>query len=94
MLKRTLTWALGGAAVGFIIWSLIGQGAVSVLFGSLGGTFSCREDVELALSKFVRMQLYCAIAGAVLAPLGAWLLRRPKADPGAGAAGPGPGTPE
>ncbi len=93
MLKRTLTWALGGAAVGFIIWSLIGQSAVSALFSSLGGTFSCQADVEAALSKFVRMQFYCALGGAVLAPLGAWLLRRPKSGQ-PGAADPGAGTPE
>src|SRR5690606_139684 len=92
MRKRTLTWALAGAAVGFIIWSLIGQSMVSALFSCLGGPFSCQADVEAALSKFVRMQFYGALGGGVLAPLGAWLLSRPKAEK-AEAPGPGPGTP-
>lgn len=91
MFKRILTLALAGAALGFLTWSILGQGAVSILFGSLGGTFTCKADVELGLQKFVRMQLYSAIAGAVLVPLGAWLIRRvtgggsPPASPTQGA---------
>lgn len=83
MFKRNLNLALAGAAVGFIIWSFLGQSAVSIMFGSLGGTFTCKADVELGLQKFVRMQLYSAIAGAVLVPLVAWLLRK-----GSGGANP------
>ena len=85
-LKRVLTLALVGAALGFIIWSFLGQSAVSILFGSLGGSFTCKADVELGLQKFVQMQLYCALAGALAAPLGAWFVKRSlfKSKPAAG----------
>lgn len=75
-LKRIMTLSLVGAALGFLLWSIIGQNAVSLLFGSLGGTFTCKADVEQGLRQFVQWQLYCALGGAVLLPLGAWLIRR------------------
>jgi membrane protein DedA with SNARE-associated domain len=65
-----------GATLGFLLWSLMGQGAVSILFGSLGGTFTCKTDVEHALQQFVKLQLYSALAGAVVVPLLTWLIRR------------------
>lgn len=65
-----------GATLGFLLWSLMGQGAVSILFGSLGGTFTCKTDVEHALQQFVRLQLYSALTGAVAVPLITWLIRR------------------
>src|SRR5689334_7737116 len=75
-LKRTLTWLSSGAAVGFILWCLFGKRLTSMLFGSLGGSFSCRADVEIGLDKFVAMQLYSAIAGALVAFFGMFFLRR------------------
>lgn len=80
--KRFMLWAAVGAAFGFILWSIIGQSAVSVLFGSVGGSFTCKADVEQALGQFVRWQLYSALAGAVGFPIAAWSVRRsrPKND--------------
>jgi hypothetical protein len=75
-IKRTLTELTVGAVLGFIAWCLMGKRMTSALFGSLGGTFSCRADVELGLDKFVAMQLYSAITGAVVAFLGMLVLRR------------------
>ena len=75
-IKRTLTEMAVGAVLGFTGWCLMGKYMTSVMFGSLGGTFSCRADVELGLDKFVAMQLYSALTGAVVAFLGMLLLRR------------------
>ncbi len=74
-MTRMLLAAAAGAALGFLICSIFGQGAVSLLFGSVGGTFTCKADVEQALQQFVRLQLYSALSGAVLVPLLTWLLR-------------------
>lgn len=74
--KRILLLATIGAALGFLTWSILGQGGVSLMFGSLGGTFTCKADVEHALQQFVRWQLYCALAGAVVVPCLTWLIRR------------------
>jgi hypothetical protein len=75
-LKRALRDLTTGAAIGFVIWCLFGKQLTGMLFGSLGGSFSCRIDVENGLDKFVSMQLYSAIAGALVAFLGMLLLRR------------------
>jgi hypothetical protein len=75
-LKRTLVELTAGAALGFVTWCLLGKQLTSMMFGSLGGTFSCRGDVDVALDKFVAMQLYSAITGALVAFLGMLLLRR------------------
>jgi hypothetical protein len=75
-LKRTLTELTVGAAIGFVAWCLLGKQLTGMLFGSLGGSFSCKGDVEIALDKFVAMQLYSAITGALVAFLGMLILRR------------------
>lgn len=82
-IKRTAFELAVGAAVGFVLWSLAGKGMTSMLFGSLGGTFSCRADVELALDKFLSMQLYSALLGAVLGVVVMIVVRRrwPKTKP-------------
>jgi len=92
-IKRTLTELAVGAVVGFIAWCLLGKRMTSMLFGSLGGSFSCRTDVELGLDKFVAMQLYSAIAGAVVAFLLMLVLRRWWAKSRARRAAPPPGVP-
>jgi hypothetical protein len=93
-LKRTLMELTTGAMIGFVVWCLLGKQLTGMLFGSLGGSFSCRLDVEQGLDKFVAMQLYSAIAGAVVAFLGMWVLRRwwtksraRRGQPAAGAPG-------
>lgn len=75
-MKRSLVALTAGAALGFIAWCLLGKQLTGMLFGSLGGSFSCRTDVEIALDKFVSMQLYSAIVGAVVAWLGMLMVRR------------------
>jgi hypothetical protein len=82
-LKRGLVQASVGAVLGFLVWCLIGKSMTSMLFGSLGGSFSCRADVEAGLDKFVSMQLYSAIAGALFVLLGAAFVRfkRSKSKP-------------
>jgi uncharacterized protein (DUF2062 family) len=92
-IKRTLTELAVGAVVGFIGWCLLGKRMTSMLFGSLGGSFSCKTDVELGLDKFVSMQLYSAIAGAVVAFLLMLVLRRWWAKSRARRAVPPPGVP-
>ena len=92
-LKRTLTELTAGAAAGFVAWCLLGKQLTSMLFGSLGGSFSCRADVEIALDKFVAMQLYSAIAGALVAFLATLLVRRWWAKSRAKSAQPPAGAP-
>jgi hypothetical protein len=82
-----------GAAVGFVVWCLLGKQLTGMLFGSLGGSFSCRADVEIALDKFVAMQLYSAIAGALVAFLGMLILRRWWIKSRAKTAAPSAGAP-
>jgi hypothetical protein len=74
-LKRALVQMSVGAVLGFIIWSLLGKSMTSMMFGSLGGSFSCRLDVEAGLDKFVAMQLYSAIGGALVVLGGATFVR-------------------
>lgn len=74
-LKRALVEMSIGGVLGFILWCLIGKSMTSMMFGSLGGTFSCRTDVELGLDKFVAMQLYSAIGGALVVLAGATFVR-------------------
>ncbi len=75
-IKRTLVELSVGAAAGFIAWCILGKQITSFWFGSLGGSFSCKTDVEAGLDKFVGMQLYSALGGALLAVLIMVLTRR------------------
>ena len=83
-IKRTLTELSVGAVVGFVVWCLVGRSLTSMLFGSLGGTFSCKADVEVGLDKFVSMQIYSALVGAVVVAIamavGRKMLRNRKAS--------------
>jgi hypothetical protein len=92
-LKRTLVELTTGAMLGFVVWCLLGKQLTSMLFGTLGGSFSCRIDVEAGLDKFVAMQLYSAIVGAVVAFLGMLILRRWWSKSRAKPAPPAAGTP-
>jgi hypothetical protein len=75
-MKRTAVEMLIGAVVGFTGWCLAGKSLTSMMFSSIGGTFSCQADVEAALTKFLTMQLYSALVGALLAALAIGLTRR------------------
>jgi len=75
-LKRAVVELTVGAVLGFVLWCLLGKRILSAWFGSPGGSFSCQLDVVNALDRFVAMQLYSAIAGAVVAFIGVQLLRR------------------
>jgi hypothetical protein len=75
-LKHRLVELLVGAALGFTGWCIFGKRMTSFWFGSLGGSFSCRLDVDAGLDKFVSMQLYSALGGALGVVLLAALVRR------------------
>jgi hypothetical protein len=75
-IKRTLFELAIGGVFGFLLWSLAGKRLTSMLFGSVGGSFSCSADVEVALDKFLSMQLYSALGGGVLALVLMILVRR------------------
>ena len=89
-LKRTGVEMLIGAVVGFVIWCLAGKSMTSMLYGSLGGSFSCQNDVETALTRFLSMQLYSAIAGALVFAVAIGLIRRALDRRKLRAAGPSP----
>lgn len=75
-MRRTLVELTIGAVIGFVVWCLIGKSLTSMLFASLGGSFSCKADVEVALDKFVSMQVYSALAGAVVVAVVMAIVRR------------------
>src|SRR3982751_2469754 len=94
-LKRLLTELAAGAVFGFVVWCLAGKAITSFRFGSLGGSFSCKGDVSVALDQFVAMQLYSAIGGGVVVVLATELIRRAwnkRAAAKALAAAPGAAT--
>jgi hypothetical protein len=74
--KRTGVELLIGAVIGFAVWCLAGKSMTSMMYGSLGGSFSCQTDVQTALTKFLSMQLYCAIGGALIFAVAIGLARR------------------
>jgi hypothetical protein len=92
-IKRTLMELTTGAVLGFVGWCLMGKRLTSMLFGSVGGSFSCAADVEHGLDQFVAMQLYSAIAGAVVAFLGMLVIRRWWMKSRGKRPGPTPGVP-
>ncbi|MEO8181334.1 MAG: hypothetical protein ABI895_21060 [Deltaproteobacteria bacterium] len=75
-LKRTGVELLIGATVGFVIWCLAGRSLTSMMFGSIAGSTTCEKDVMDALTRFLTMQLYAAIAGALVFALAIGLIRR------------------
>jgi hypothetical protein len=75
-IKRTSVELSVGAAVGFVVWCLLGKWVTSIMFGSLGGSINCSTDVEKGLDKFVSMQLYSAIGGALFAVVTMVIARR------------------
>src|SRR4051812_22888255 len=89
-LKRTGVEMLIGAVVGFVVWCLAGKSVTSMMYGSIGGSFSCQTDVQAALTKFLSMQVYCALGGAVIFAVGIGLLRRSIERRKVRGAGPSP----
>ena len=74
--RRTLLIACAGVILGFTGATLEGPELVSLLFKPLQDSFSCSSSVNLALSQFVKLQLTCAVLGAVLALVGMFFWRR------------------
>jgi hypothetical protein len=74
--RRTLLVACVGVILGFTGATAEGPELVSLLFKPLQDSFSCSGSVNLALTQFVRLQLTCALLGAVLALVGAFFWRR------------------
>jgi hypothetical protein len=89
-LKRLLTELVAGAALGFVVWCFAGKAITSFRFGSLGGSFSCKGDVSVALDQFVAMQLYSAIGGGVVLTIATELVRRAWSKRSAKALAPSP----
>jgi hypothetical protein len=89
-IKRFLSWLSTGAFLGFLVWSLLGRSMTSLFFGSLGGSFTCRADVQTALDDFVSMQLYSALGGGLVAMVVMLLLMRRRARRAAAVAAPEP----
>jgi hypothetical protein len=75
-MKRTGVELLIGAMIGFVICCLFGKSLTSMLYGSIGGSFSCQLDVENGLTRFLSLQLYSALGGAVVFAIAAGLIRR------------------
>jgi hypothetical protein len=74
--RRTLLIACVGIILGFTGATVEGPEMVSLLFKPLQDSFSCSSSVNLALSQFVKLQLTCAVLGAVLALVGVFFWRR------------------
>jgi len=74
--RRTLLIACVGVILGFTGATIEGPELVSLLFKPLQDSFSCSGSVNLALSQFVKLQLTCAVVGAVLALVGTYFWRR------------------
>ena len=74
--RLTLLAACAGVIFGFVGASLKGPELVSLLFKPLQDSFSCSGSVNLALNQFVRLQVTCAVLGAVLALVGQFFWRR------------------
>lgn len=75
-MKRTGVELLIGAMIGFVVWCIAGKSLTGMMYGSLGGSFSCQTDVENGLTRFLAMQLYSALGGAVVFAIAAALIRR------------------
>ena len=75
-MKRTGVELLIGAVIGFVICCIGGKSLTSMLYGSIGGSFSCQTDVENGLTRFLSLQLYSALGGAVVFAIAAGLIRR------------------
>ena len=74
--RRTLLAACVGVIAGFVGASVKGPELVSLLFKPLQDSFSCSSSVNLALNQFVRLQVTCAVLGAVLAMVAVFFWRR------------------
>src|SRR6478609_913164 len=74
--RRTLLVACVGVILGFVGASVKGPELVSLLFKPLQDSFSCSGSVNLALTQFVRLQVTCAVLGAVLALVAVFFWRR------------------
>lgn|SRR5689334_5575705 len=75
-MKRVGVELLIGAMIGFVFCCIFGKSLTSMLYGSIGGSFSCQLDVENGLARFLSLQLYSALGGAVVFAIAAGLIRR------------------
>ena len=74
--RRTWLAASVGLIAGFVGFTLMGPGMVSWLYKPPVDSLSCAPTVDLALTKFVRLQMGSAVFGAVLALTGLYFWRR------------------
>jgi hypothetical protein len=74
--RRTLLVASIGLLAGFIGFTVLGPEMVSWLYKPPVDSLSCAPTVDLALSKFVRLQLESAVFGGVVALIALFFWRR------------------
>lgn len=80
-MRRFLTWLSVGAFFGMAIATLAAPWVLETLLASTGAKDAmcqCTELVNNTASLLIRTQLWGAGIGAVLFPLGAFLVRRKK----------------
>ena len=78
-MRRFLFWMVSGALSGVVIATLVAPWALETLLSSPGtrdALCRCTDLITDTAARLIRTQLYGAGAGAVMAPLGAWLARR------------------
>jgi len=66
-----------GAVLGFAASSFGGPAVIGWWYEPpIKDAFSCASSVRAALTQFVKMQLICAVLGAVIATLAVFFVRR------------------
>ncbi len=65
--RRTLLAASIGLIAGFVGFTILGPQMVSWLYKPPVDSLSCAPTVDLALTKFVRLQMGSALLGSALA---------------------------
>ena len=65
--RLTLLTGSAGLIAGFVAFTILGPEMVSWLYKPLQDSLSCAPTVDLALTKFVRLQMGSALVGAALA---------------------------
>lgn len=74
--RRTLLVGSIGLIAGFIGFTVLGPEMVSWLYKPPVDSLSCAPTVDLALTKFVRLQMESAVLGGVAALTGLFFWRR------------------
>jgi multisubunit Na+/H+ antiporter MnhB subunit len=75
--RRIGTHLAVGSVLGFAASSFAGPAVIGWWYAPpIKDAFSCASSVRAALVQFVKMQLICAVLGAIAVALAVYLLRR------------------